>query len=356
MDDLLNRVFLGNPVQSYLTSLALFLAGVVAVKLAQVTLLPALRRLATRTDTLVDDFLIRRLKKDVSPALYFILFFAAVHRLVLSERVSETIDGALTVAVGFFAIRLAVAVVTFLFDRRWRSAGDSEARTRNLGSLLWLVQAAVWLLGGVFILDNLGFDISALVAGLGIGGIAIALAAQTILGDLFSYFAILFDRPFEIGDFIIVGDVMGNVEHIGVKTTRLRSLSGEQIVVSNRDLTESRVRNYKRMQERRVLFRFGVLYETPVERLERIPAIVREIVEDQADTRFDRAHFVAFGSSSLDYEVVYYVLGPDYNQMVDIQQRINLRLLRELSTLGVEFAYPTQKVFLTHGAASHDRD
>jgi small-conductance mechanosensitive channel len=195
-------------------------------------------------------------------------------------------------------------------------------------------------------LDNLGYNVSALLAGLGIGGIAVALALQNVLGDLFASLSITLDKPFVTGDFIIVGDLLGTVSHVGLKTTRVTSLSGEQLVFSNSDLLSSRIRNFKRMSERRVVFSFGVLYQTPVSQLEEIPAIVREIVESTDTTRFDRAHFKEFGDSAYLYEVVYYVREPDYNLYMDRQQQINLELCRRFEERGIEFAYPTRTLHL----------
>ena len=195
-------------------------------------------------------------------------------------------------------------------------------------------------------LDNLGVNITAMVAGLGVGGVAVALAVQNILGDLFASLSITFDRPFVIGDFLIVDDFLGSVEHIGIKSTRLRSLSGEQIVMSNADLLKSRLRNYGRMSERRVLFTASVTYETPAEPLEQIPTIIREIIDAQPDTRLDRSHFATHAAASLDFETVYYVLSTDYNHYMDIQQTINLRIHREFARRGIEFAYPTQRLLL----------
>ena len=202
-------------------------------------------------------------------------------------------------------------------------------------------------MGLVFLLDNLGFKVSAVITGLGIGGIAVALAAQTILGDLFAYFVIFFDRPFEIGDFIIVGDKLGSVEYIGLKTTRVRSLSGEQLVFSNKDLTDSRIHNYKKMERRRVVFQLGVIYQTTLEQVKEIPAIVKQIIENQKDTAFDRGHFAKYGDFSLNFEFVYYVVGSDYNKYMDIQQAINLEIYKVFEEKGIEFAYPTQTLFMS---------
>jgi len=204
----------------------------------------------------------------------------------------------------------------------------------------------LWSVIVLMALENVGIDITALVAGLGVGGIAVALAVQNILGDLFASLSIVLDKPFVIGDFIIIGDYMGTVEHIGLKTTRIRSLSGEQLVFANNDLLQSRIRNFKRMYERRVVFNLGVVYQTPHEKLQKIPQIVREIIEQQHPVRFDRAHFKSFGDFSLNFEVVYWVQNPDYTVYMDIQQAINLEIYRRFAEEGIEFAYPTQSIFV----------
>jgi small-conductance mechanosensitive channel len=206
------------------------------------------------------------------------------------------------------------------------------------------------LLALVFLLDNLGIKISAVVAGLGIGGVAVALAAQAVLADLFSYFVIFFDKPFEIGDFIIVGDKMGSVEYIGIKTTRLRALGGEQLVFSNHDLTNSRVHNYKKMDKRRIVFKVGVVYQTSAEQLKRIPGMIKEIIVAQQDATFDRGHFAAFGDSSLDFEFVYYVAGSDYTKYMDVQQAINLAIFETFEREHIDMAYPTQTLYINKAA------
>ena len=182
---------------------------------------------------------------------------------------------------------------------------------------------------------------------LGIGGIAIALAAQAILGDLFSYFVIFFDRPFEVGDFILVGDKVGVVEYTGIKTTRIRALGGEQLVFSNTDLTNSRIHNFKQMERRRVVFKLGVIDQTKAEQLEEVTKIVREVIEQQPDASFDRGHFASYGDFSLNFEFVYYVTGGDYVKYMDTQQAINLEIYRAFEQRGIEFAYPTQTVFVS---------
>ncbi|WP_151636123.1 mechanosensitive ion channel family protein [Noviherbaspirillum aerium] len=214
-----------------------------------------------------------------------------------------------------------------------------------------ILRILLWVVALLMVLDNLGFNITTLVASLGIGGVAVALAVQNILGDLFSSVSIALDKPFVIGDFIVVGNFMGTVEYVGLKTTRLRSLGGEQIIISNSELLKERIRNYKRMEERRVAFQFGVAYETSVEDVERLPGLVREIVLASSDiVRFDRAHFIAYGESALQFEVVYFMLTDDFNKYMDVQQAINLGILRELRRRGIVFARPTRVVHVAERA------
>jgi small-conductance mechanosensitive channel len=213
-------------------------------------------------------------------------------------------------------------------------------------TLTFILRAVVWVIVLLTILSNLGVNITAFVASLGIGGIAIALAVQNILSDLFASLSIALDKPFETGDFIISGELLGTVEYIGIKTTRIRSLSGEQVVISNAELLKRLIRNYKRMSERRALFNFGVTYNTPVEQLEALPDIVKKIIDGLPETRFDRAHFAKFGADSLDFEVVYYMLQPDYNLFMDAQQRINLELMRACAAHGIDFAFPTRTLHI----------
>ncbi len=216
-----------------------------------------------------------------------------------------------------------------------------------------LARIAVWTVVLLLALDNLGVRVTALLAGVGIGGIAVALALQNILGDVFASVSILLDRPFEVGDFLVTGDVLGTVERIGLKTTRIRSLSGEQVVVANADLLASRIRNYKRMSERRVVFSLGITYGTPAELVAEVPGLLRAIVDGAAPgrVRFDRAHFQKFGDFALVYEVVYYVLSADYGAYMDIQEAINLGVYRKFAERKIEFAYPTQTIVLAGAAA-----
>lgn len=247
--------------------------------------------------------------------------------------------------------RIITVAVQSAFDqqRKIDPAGATHLMLAGLAGRILL-----WSTAALVMLDNLGFNITTIVASLGIGGIAVALAVQNILGDIFSSVSIAMDKPFVIGDFIIVDSYMGTVEYVGMKTTRLRSLSGEQIIFSNAELLKSRIRNYKRMQERRVLFEFSLPHDTPMDEIERIPQTVMNIVSaDYLDTRFDRAHFKGYGDKGLQFEVVYYVLDPDYNKYMDIQQEINLALLAALRQRNLRLAYPTRTLHIAEAEHGH---
>jgi len=221
----------------------------------------------------------------------------------------------------------------------------SETTASNL--FRFLAKLCLYIVIFLLILHNFGVNIATLVTGLGVGGIAIALAVQNILGDLFASMTIVLDKPFVVGDFITVDDFNGTIEHIGMKTTRIRSLGGEQLIFSNTDLLKSRIRNYKRMNERRVVFKVGVLYETPKEKLQRIPSLIRTAIERQAKTRFERSHLVSFGDSALNFETVYWVTQSDYTLFCDLHQAIGLEIFEQFNLEGIGFAYPTQTVYLT---------
>lgn len=344
--EFLQQEIYGNRISEYLTCLAIIIGGILLVWIVEALLLRRLKAWAGKTPSTWDDFLVDRIRRTGIPLAYLGIVQAALRVLTLTPRVERIVDVAGIVLLVLLAIVFTVSLVQYGFEEYIRKQGEDAPRDRALKGVVNLAKSLVWITGGLFLLDNLGFRISTVIAGLGIGGIAVALAAQAILGDLFGYFVILFDRPFEIGDFIVVGDHMGTIERFGIKTTRIASLNGEQIVFSNKDLTDSRVRNYKRMAKRRVAFRLGVTYQTPVDRLREIPGIVAEVFREIEGATLDRVHFFSYGDFSLVHEVVYYVDGNDYTRYMDIQQKANLRIYEEFGKRGIGFAYPTRTVYL----------
>jgi len=211
---------------------------------------------------------------------------------------------------------------------------------------LWGAKVLLWAVVGLAMLSNLGVNITAFVASLGVGGIAIALAVQNILGDVFASLSIAVDKPFEVGDFIVVGSLAGTVEHVGLKTTRIRSLGGEQIVMANAEMIGSTIQNYKKLQERRIVFKFGLTYASQPKQIRQVTAALKDIIQRQDKTRFDRAHLLAFGDSSLDFEVVYIVLDASYNLYMDIQQAINLEMMEAFAKIGVRFALSSRSLYV----------
>ena len=283
--------------------------------------------------------------------LPFIMIFAAyagLRVLNLPQALLPWISSITLAALILQATLWANSLVDFFLNRpRHRELKENGARMTTLRAAAFVAKLVLATVAAILILDNIpGVEITALIASLGITGIAVALAVQNVLSDLFASLSIVMDKPFVIGDFIIVDNYMGTVEHIGLKTTRVRSLSGEQLIFSNNDLLKSRVRNYKRMAERRVVFSIGVTYQTPLAKLKQIPAAIRGIIESQESVRFDRAHFQGYGDFALNFEVVYYVLDPDYNRYMDIQQAINLLIYQYFSENSIDFAYPTQTLYI----------
>jgi small-conductance mechanosensitive channel len=258
--------------------------------------------------------------------------------------ITRVLVAALLLQAGFWG---TAALTAFLTRRRKQQLVDDPGAVAAMDLLGFALRVVIWAGVLLVILDNLEVDVTTLIAGLGVGGIAVALAAQNILSDLFASLSIVLDQPFVVGDFLAVGDFLGSVEKVGLKTTRLRSLSGEQVVISNADLLNSRIRNYGRMFERRIVFALGVTYQTSAEKLKAIPPMIKEVVQSEKQTRFDRAHFKEYGAFSLNFEIVYYVLSREYNTYMDIQQRVNLEIYERFAAQGIEFAYPTQMLYLT---------
>ncbi len=344
--DYLHTVYFQNTVLQYLIAVGLFILLIAAIRIFKYVLLRRLKKWALQTKTTFDDFIVSAIEKSGIPLLYFTAFYIAAKTLNLSEKLEAFLHDASVVVITFFALKLLTNGIKHLIQSRMEHQEDSDIKFKQIKGIMVIINVVIWMLGFVFLLDNFGYNITAFVTGLGIGGIAIALAAQNILGDLFNYFVIFFDRPFEVGDFIVIDQKLGTVESIGIKTSRIRSLSGEELIFANSDLTNSRIHNYKRMQKRRVLFSLGVTYQTTLENLKSIPDIIKDIITIQENADIDRVHFKAYGAFSLDFEIVYYILSSNYNQYMDIQQSINLSIFEEFANKGIEFAYPTQTVFV----------
>lgn len=305
-----------------------------------------LSALAKKTETNLDDFMIDVLKTWNWLVLAAFSFFIAVQFVPVPSQIHEYLFGIMVVLLTWYGIQTVSAVISFGFSR-YISQRERYEDDFDPTMILFLRQIAtvlVWIIAGLLVLQNLGFQISALVGGLGLGGLAVAFAVQNLLSDVFSSISIYFDKPFKIGDFIVVGQDSGIVKKIGIKSTRLQTLQGEELIISNKELTESRVNNFKRMQSRRIVQIIGVEYGTPVEKLKKIPQIIQKIIEKNEDVIFDRSHFKTFGDFSLQFETVYRVNSPEFQAYMDVQQRVNLAIIEAFKKEGISMAFPTQKI------------
>jgi small-conductance mechanosensitive channel len=346
MEDIVNKVYYGNTIQDYGIAITIIVVGIVLIRLFRKKLLNRLKKWAETTDNKIDDYLIGGLEKLGIPIINFIILYWGIHYLNLSEKASRYVTNATTVIVLFFVIRIILNIIRTALDAYVLKLENGESKLKQITGIMVVINITIWAIGTVFLFDNLGYDVTAIITGLGIGGIAIALAAQNILGDLFNYFVIFFDRPFEVGDFIVVDDKRGTVEFIGIKTTRIKSISGEQLIISNSNLTGSRIHNFRRLEKRRAIFTVGVVYGTPLEKLKKIPALITEIVISEPLTTPDRVHFATYGDFSLNFEVVFFVETSDYKEYMDIIQDVNYRIYEAFTNEGIEFAYPTQTLYL----------
>ncbi len=338
--------FQENAIWQWLAAIGILLFVGFVVRILLRLAVRRLRMIVANTPGRFDDLLVDLIQKTRFLFVFVVALYAAALILTLPDWADRALHGMTIVALLLQAGYWGNAFVEFWIHRSVkRRLEDDAATATTMSALGFVAKVLIWAIVILVALDAF-IDVTTLIAGLGIGGIAIALAVQNILSDLFASVSIIVDKPFVIGDFIIVGEQMGNVEKIGLKTTRVRSLTGEQIIFSNSDLLSSRVRNYRRMYERRIAFSLGVTYQTSPDLLEEIPTLVEEIVTRQSDVRFDRCHFKSLGDFALQFETVYYVLVSDYAVYMNIQQAINLGIMRAFADRGIEFAYPTQTLFL----------
>jgi len=344
LDKIIYAVYFNNTILNYFIFLTSLIIGITVIKIVEHMVKTRFLAWAGKAINFIDDQLMLSLVKKIIPILYWLAFRFSAKILNLNTMLEETIkliSIAFSIAIGAM---LLSSLLLFFIGNYIKNKIDGENRNNIYQWINRMVELVIWSIALILFLDNIGIQITSLVTGLGIGGVALAFAAQAILVDLFCSFTIFFDKPFEIGDFIIVGDQMGTVEYIGMKTTRLRALSGEQLILANSDLTKSRIKNYKTMKERRVLFKLGVTYDTALAKLKEIPAVIKNIISNVPQTRFGRAHFCAYGAYSLDYEIVYYVLSSDFDVYMDINQEIYFQIKAEFEQRGIEFAFPTQTV------------
>jgi small-conductance mechanosensitive channel len=351
---LVSTPYWGNTPARWLGALAILVGGIALLYVVKRVVLARLSRYADLTATSFDDFAVDLLRRTRFFFVFFVALNVASHWLRLDNDVRDWVRTLTVLAVSLQGLIWGSGIVTFGVERyaRRHGSGENGSSATTVAALSYLGRFLLFLVVLLVALDNLGINITALVTGLGVSGIAIALAVQNILGDLFGALSIVLDKPFVVGDAIKVDNFDGTVEHIGLKTTRVRASSGEQIVFSNQDLLRSRVRNFKRMVERRVAFTVGVAYDTPADTAARIPALLAEIVRAQPQVRFDRSHLSRLGDAALEFETVYYVTTSDYLLYMNTQQAINLGVIRRFRELGVQFAVAGRNVLLLRDGAT----
>jgi len=340
-----SKTFLGNSLESWLWALAVFLAVLIVLKIFKTIIISRLKKLSEKTKTQLDDLFIGAIQKIASPFYLIIALYAGSLALTLTPLVDKIIYYVFLIGIVYYVIRFLENLINYGVKVLVESKEGQEGMgIIKLGGAI--LKIALWAGAIVLLLSNMGYNVTSLVAGLGIGGIAVALAIQSILGDLFSSLTIFLDKPFKIGDFIAVGDNFGTVQKVGIKTSRIELLQGEELVIANSDLTNSRIRNFGPMKTRRVMFTLGVVYGTGAETLEKIPEMLKEIIEKEEGTEIERIHFKEFGDSALIFEVAFYVNSPDYYEYMDTRQRINLEITKKFDKEGIEMAFPTQTIHL----------
>lgn len=338
-------------MKDYLIALAVFGVAIGVIKIFKQLIITRLKKVTAKTRTDLDDLLIRIVTGIGWPFYLMLSLYLALQFIRPTDFIQKIMRWGIVVIITYYVVRAIQRLIDYatrkVIEKRQKEEEVSDSTVIDL--LGKILKITLWVVALILILSNLGYNISTLIAGLGIGGVAIAFALQNILVDIFAAFSIYFDKPFQIGDFIIVGEDLGVVKKIGIKTTRIHTLHGEELVVSNRELTETRVHNYKKMERRRIVFSFGVKYETPTEKLKKIPSIIKGIIDKTELADIDRVHFKSFGDFSLNFEVVYYLRSSDYNKYMDTQQEINLAIKGQFEKQGIEMAYPTQTVYVNRG-------
>jgi small-conductance mechanosensitive channel len=354
---ILQHPLYGGTLLQWLIALGITLAIILVARVGLPLVMRRLEVLSRRTRLGFDDAITAALRSTRQGLVTVVAISVGSQALELPDAARKVLGGIATIAL-FLQVGLWLGATLQFWLRRseQRAQASHPGATTSLAAVGFIGRIVLWAIIVLLVLDNLGINVTTLIAGLGIGGVAVALAVQNILGDLFASMSIVIDKPFVNGDFIVVDNFMGTVEHVGLKTTRLRALDGEQLVFSNSDLLKTRLRNYKRMRERRIVFPFRVRYDTTPEQLERIPGIVRRLIESHKQTRFERSHFNKFGESSFEFETVFWMTTPDYNVYMDVQQQLNLDLMREFAKIGVDFALPTKALVKTEDETTQEDD
>lgn len=344
----LSMQVLNNPLRDWIYAVVIFLVTFTVLPLLKSYLERLMKRYPAENQSTAVKLILRLIPRTSQIVVWVVALNAAERFLDFSRNVERGLHFLIQVGLWFQIGLWGMTIIEYYLEHQHRARLNRDPGfASSLGIINFIARFMIWALVSLLALDNLGVNITTLVAGLGVGGIAVALAVQTLLGDLLASLSITLDKPFAVGDNLTLDDIQGKVEHIGVRSTRLRSVGGEQIIISNADLVKSRVRNFGRMDERRGMLAIGVTYETPREKVQRVAAIIEQSIRAQRNVRLERCHFKEFGPSSLNFEAVFFVLEPKLDALMDAQHAINFRILEAFERESIEFAYPTQKLFLS---------
>ena len=337
----LDYVFWGNEIGDYVLSFLVLISLLICLRIFRKIALKRVTSVIKKVS--LGRSLISILESIKLPFYLFVSFWISLNVLNVDERISKVLNSVLIIWASYYLIIALQILIDYLLKKRIIKDPESKESFIMIGKAIKFV---IWLTVFLMVISSLGINITSIVAGLGIGGIAIAFALQNVLSDLFSSFSIQFDKPFAAGDLILVGEHMGTVERIGIKTTRLRSIQGEEIIISNKELTTVRVQNFRKIERRRNAFKFGVVYETPNEKLKKIDEIIAEIIKDEELADFDRVFFIGFRDYSLEFEAVYFVLSGDYKEFLRTHESILLKIKERFEKEGIVMAFPTQTLYI----------
>jgi len=345
--EFLQMSFFGNALQSWLIALGVFFLALLILKIVKTVVISRLHIIAKKTKTDLDDIVIGAINNIHWPFYVLLSLFISLQLVNIHDKIYKVSYYALLIAVAYYAIKVAEKLIDYFAALILKNDKEGTSDSKQIIGVLTLIAKIILWAGAIMmLLANLGYDVTSLVAGLGIGGVAIALAVQNILSDMFSSFSIYFDKPFKEGDFVVVGDKSGTIKKIGIKSTRMQALQGEEIVISNQELTQAQIQNFGLMERRRVVVGLGVTYDTNSEQLKKIPGIVEKIISEEKLATFDRAHFKSFADSSLLFEIVYYIETSDYAVYMDTQANVNLKIFEQFGQENINFAFPSQTVYL----------
>lgn len=346
MNNWLTYEWWGNSVKDYIWVFGLMIVFVLLFKGIKKFLFKKIKKLTGKSETIIDDLIADAAERFVLPWFLFFVNYHLLHRLQMHPQLKTVVSAAMYFVTLFYAVSFINFMITQAVVVYMKQKQEPPERIRQLNGVLTVIRIVVWLAGFLMLIDNLGYDVTTIVAGLGVGGIAVALAAQNILGDLFSYLVIFFDKPFETGDFIMGSGYSGIVERIGIKTTHVRSLEGQQLIVPNAEMSKTVIQNFKRLNRRRIVFSIGVVYKTKVEQLKKIPDLIQRVIDDQEQVSFDRVHLKSFGDFSILFETVYFVESAEMIVYLNAHHSICMRLFELFSDEHIEFAFPTQTIYL----------